>query len=242
MDIYSKESVANRIKELMTNKNMNQSYVSEAIGANKSTVSRWLAGNNVPKNEYLMRLSRLLETSPEWIVNGEQPSYIDYSADSLYSLTDAGIKRNRGYLIKKLGLNNSIKYDMNYLIELNGGDMDYREMQRSYELDEEIKDIRLSLMTGTYLYTNDSDAMLPKVYNNAVCVINADKREVKDGKMYYYRHGELYRLRYIHKTVDGGLIIRCENDKYDDELLSGDELDNLEILGWVQSWTNHEIW
>lgn len=239
MDVYSKESVANRIKHLMASKNINQSYVSEAIGANKGTVSRWLAGNNIPKKEYLNRLARLLETSPEWIVNGEQSEYVDYRSDSL---TDIDVKRDRAYLIRKLGLDSHIKYDMNYLIEMNGGDIDHEEIKRAYELDEEIKDVRLSSMTGTYLYTNDSDAMMPKVYINAVCVIDADRREIKDGKMYYYRHGELYRLRYLHKTVDGGLMIRCDNDRYDDQILSRNEFDDVEVLGWVQSFTNHEIW
>ena len=199
-----------------------------------------MAGNNIPKKEYLNRLARLLETSPEWIVNGEQSEYVDYRSDSL---TDIDVKRDRAYLISKLGLDSHIKYDMNYLIEMNGGDIDHEEIERAYELDEEIKDVRLSSMTGTYLYTNDSDAMMPKVYINAVCVIDADRREIKDGKMYYYRHGELYRLRYLHKTVDGGLMIRCDNDRYDDQILSRNEFDDdVEVLGWVQSFTNHEIW
>lgn len=227
--------VADRIRVKMAEKNLKQIQIAEAIGSSKGTVSKWLSGKNVPKNDYLIRLARLLGTTPEWIIGGgehKQP------IDGNHGMS----KDDRKYLIRKLGLDHSIDYDPYLLIEMNGGDIDYAAQALEAELDSQIEGLVLASQTGIISYTNNSNAMNPKLYNNAECMIDTDKKEVRDGKMYLYRHGMIVDARYLHKRADGGFLVRCENKTYKDEVISANQLDDFEVIGWIYKWTNEEIW
>lgn len=228
-------TVADRIRVRMAEKNLKQIQVAESIGSSKGTVSKWLSGKNTPKNDYLIRLARLLGTSPEWIVSGDNKN--DCAGHERGMNND-----DRQYLVGKLGLDGGIDYDESLLIEMNGGAIDYEAKELKSELDSQVAAFELARRTGIFAQKNDSDAMLPKLYSNAEYMVNADKKEVRDGKMYLYRHGMTTKVRYLHKRPDGGYLVRCDNKSYDDEIITADDLNDFEVIGWVYKWTNEELW
>ncbi|WP_201634125.1 S24 family peptidase [Psychrobacter immobilis] len=90
--------------------------------------------------------------------------------------------------------------------------------------------------SDTFCYYNDSDSMTPKIDKNFQCFADSSKKDVRDGQVYVFRHGVLLRTRYLYRQPDGGLLIRCENKAYADEIVPVKDLANIEILGWVYSW------
>ena len=84
-----------------------------------------------------------------------------------------------------------------------------------------------------FAYKNDSDSMYPRITNNALCVVDTTKKQIRDGKVYAIRHGILIKTKYLQRNPDGSLLILSHNKDYPDELVPVSELDTVEVLGWV---------
>lgn len=227
--------VADRIRVRMAEKNLKQIQIAESIGSSKGTVSKWLSGKNIPKNDYLIGLARLLDTTPEWIISGS-------GEKELVVRTQDISDDDRQYLIEKLGLNYDDDYSSAQLIDMNGGSIDYTAKALNIELDSQVEAFKLASKTGIFAYKNNSDAMMPKLYSNAKYMVNADQKEVRDGKMYLYRHGMTTKVRYLHRRPDGGYLVRCDNKSYEDEIITFDQANDFEVIGWVYKWTNEDSW
>ena len=288
-DIDTPATVSDRISLKMFEKKLKQTNVAEAIGSSKGTVSKWIAGTNVPRNEYLIRLARLLDTSPEWILNGEYPIVMNTSdVDDATNYINAMREENRDHLVKYLGLNPNIKYDVDYLDSLSQKEtLDaYNKLNNDISHLKDIEDLiddntdsskryfsapiytegstiskeslidtkdkirlacEIALIAGasikdTFCFYQSNDCMSPKIMEGSQCLADKSKTEIKDGKMYIFEQGVLLRMRYIYKRPDGGLLIRCENKKYDDEIISSENISDINIIGWIYKYTNIEKW
>lgn len=98
-------------------------------------------------------------------------------------------------------------------------------------------------MSHTFSYNLDGNSMSPKIMDKACVTADASKKIVKDGKIYVFRHGVMRRTKYLYNRPDGGLIIRSENkEEYPEEVVTKDEMHDIEIIGWVYHWCNMEVW
>lgn len=59
--------IVNRIKDL----GMKQKDICEKAGIAKSAMSNYMNGNRIPDTETILKLSKILEVSIEWILTGE---------------------------------------------------------------------------------------------------------------------------------------------------------------------------
>lgn len=65
-------TISDRIIQRMTELKIRQVDLVEATGATKGAVSKWVAGTNIPKAEFLHSLASVLKTSQNWLLTGEQ--------------------------------------------------------------------------------------------------------------------------------------------------------------------------
>lgn len=94
-----------------------------------------------------------------------------------------------------------------------------------------------------FSYNLEGDSMSPKIMDKACVTADTSKKVIKDGKIYLFRHGVMRRTKYLYNRPDGGLLIRSENkEEYPDEIVPKDEMDCIEIIGWVYHWCNMEVW
>ena len=109
-----------RIKNLMANKKLRPVDVSRAIGATRGTVSKWLSGENTPANDYLVRLGRLLGTTPAWILYGDDDRAIEsvYYKDDAMDYLDSEREKSRSMYVRELELKPDLRYDIDYLEEI----------------------------------------------------------------------------------------------------------------------------
>jgi transcriptional regulator with XRE-family HTH domain len=94
----------------------------------------------------------------------------------------------------------------------------------------------------TIYITVEDDSMYPLIAPKANCAIDKSKRNIKDGKIYYFKQGKIYRIKYLYKQPDGGLLIRSKNDLFKDEIVKASDMQDISIIGWIYSWTNIDIW
>lgn len=93
----------------------------------------------------------------------------------------------------------------------------------------------------TYITVED-DSMYPLIAPKANCAVDKSKRNIKDGKIYYFKQGSIYRIKYLYKRPDGGLLIRSKNDLFEDEIVKASDMQDISIIGWIYSWTNIDRW
>lgn len=262
----SKSDISARINKLMKSNGVKQVDVVKSIGATKGAVSKWVSGSTLPTGKYLTRLSRLLQTTPEYILTG-------INVESLKNDEDREKKRNQ--LIERLGLDDSISYDIDYLAELyvnsipnNCGKIedfivaDMEDTNLSIEVlqvrnnPENHKDyientkrtasISLSDIEkagankNSIICINNNDlATAPVIYYHANCFVDKSKTSIKDGKAYLIKINSLLIIREAYRNIQGGLTLRAYNDNYDNINVAYDEV---QVIGWVFSYTNTERW
>lgn len=216
----SEESTARakRIRHLMHLKSFRQTQLSDITGATRGAVSKWVAGENVPSGDYIIALAQALDTTPEWILKGDDAALDlaqnqpDTSNILIYKEVEA---------LNRLSLISSGKY-----IQINN----------------DVAAAAGASISDTYCYINNSYDMSPKISYGAECLVDSSKSRVRDGMTYLIEHGVLLRVRTIFKRHDGGLLLKAVNEAYDDEVVAQQNLHDIKILGWVYRVANLEEW
>ena len=58
-----------RLKEIIKEKGIKQSWLAKQIGVSEVTVSNWVKSKSIPNAEHLIKLSQLLDFTVEKIIN-----------------------------------------------------------------------------------------------------------------------------------------------------------------------------
>lgn len=80
-------SFASRLKQAMDERNMSQAELAAQIGKGKSSVSQYISGKNIPKDDVQQQIAAVLDCSVEWL-NEEVPSN-NTSTVGLHNITVA---------------------------------------------------------------------------------------------------------------------------------------------------------
>lgn len=70
---YQTMSFASRLKQAMDERGMSQAELAAQIGKGKSSVSQYLSGKNIPKEDVQHSIATVLDCSVEWL-NEELPT------------------------------------------------------------------------------------------------------------------------------------------------------------------------
>lgn len=148
--------------------------------------------------------------------------------------------------------NNSLSHFHDYNNEFNDASQKDSELEfiENYENERKISQnilAKFAMKAGadiskTIYYSLEDDCMSPVMYRRAECAVDTSKLEIKNGKIYYFKHGLVYRTNVLYNQPDGGLLIRSINDDFEDEIVSAKDINVINIIGWVYSWTNLDIW
>jgi len=269
MTANSASTIPERLKERMKDKRLRQIDISKAIGASRGTVSKWLSGDAEPNHEYMLRLAEVFDVHPDWIMEGDN-YYATY--DDLDDMVNAVKETYREKYLNELKLKKDIPYSIRYLEQLHEELLEEQleEMQQRYEEEvgvfeqwpeepdfssyltedqrksvnflSEVAEVAGANVNKTIYVTLEDDSMFPMIHRKAICAVDTDKQELRDGKVYYFKHDLIYRTRILIKQPDGGLLIRSKNKEFGDEIISASDRNKIKILGWVYSWTNIETW
>lgn len=77
------------------------------------------------------------------------------------------------------------------------------------------------------------DSMEPLIRNGDYVVVDCSSKNVIDGDIYAFCDTKGLHVKRLIVPLRGGLIIRSDNDSYQDEFLSKEEVCNLTIIGHV---------
>lgn len=230
------EMLGRRIDDLIKSTGLNNVKIADKLGVSKVAVGKWRKGQSEPTGSNLSGLAEVLKTNADFLLTGKQ-------SDLFYD--DPSYSRVVGWDDETELDNDEFEIPYYNKVTVTAGNQE-GEVQEVTD-----KKIRMSKqsarkagasITQSFSYMNDGDSMAERISDGARCTADASKKDIKDGKIYCIRHGVMRRTKYLYRRPDGGLLIRSHNPAYPDEIIAPEDMNDIEILGWVWEWSNMERW
>lgn len=217
------DRLSQRMKELK----IDQVDIVTKIGASKGSVSKWVSGTSKPNGEYLTSLSKLLQTSADWLLNGsgstngQQIPVQGWDSDT--PLDDDEV---------------AIPFYKDFLLACGSG-------ATGEALDSETRKLRLSLSTlkasgvepeNACAMTAMGNSNFPDIKDKATVYVDLGFKKIVDGCVYAIDHGGVFKFKYLYNLPKGGIRIVSKNDaEYPEERLTAEEVVDQEfkIIGYA---------
>ena len=230
------EAMGRRIDKLITDLELNNVKIADRLKVSKVSVGKWRKGQAEPTGSNMEGLINVLGTTAAFLLTGKEDTQphkdSNYSPvsgwDSETALDDEEFE---------------IPYYDKVLVTAGSKEGDVQEYtNKKIRMQKKSARKAGASMTQSFSYINDGDSMAERISDGARCTADASKQEIKDGKIYCFRHGVMRRTKYLYMRPDGGLLIRSHNPAYLDEIIAPEDINDIEILGWVWEWSNMERW
>lgn len=82
--------------------------------------------------------------------------------------------------------------------------------------------------------TLTGDSMEPRIPEYATIAVDKGIERIRDGKIYAFQHDDLFRVKYLYRLPGNKVRIRSDNENYEDEIVSGEEI---RVIGRVFWWS-----
>ncbi|WP_336937998.1 XRE family transcriptional regulator [Acinetobacter modestus] len=234
------KTVNQRVKETREAKGLSQSYVAKKVGLKQPTLSAF--ENGTGSTTVLPQIANVLGVSVDYLLTGRE-SIAKRDGQPINDIAFKGIEFWDG----DTQLNDD-EFEVPYYkdIELTGGAgsfEQYDDGRRKIKYGKSAARKSGASQTQSICMTLVGDSMEDRIAAGSMIAIDISKTEIREGKIYAFRHGQLLRVKYLIPRPDGGLIIRSHNKAYDDEIITASEAENeLKVIGWVWNWSVLERW
>ena len=218
---------SDRIRQRLKELGLKSVDISKATGISSGGVSHWLNGNSRPRGENLIKLSRLLQCNPEWLLTGKGP------VDDLHpDLERADIYENGDPVPPHEAL---VPFFEEVQLAAGAG------LASIFDNTTEKARINLDVLSAQGVPAGavvscrvSGDSMESKISDGAKIFIDTRSTKITDGKIYALEYGGLLRVKYLYRLPFNGVRIRSENSTdYPDEDLSAEDAKHIRIIGRV---------
>ncbi|MFC3394240.1 LexA family transcriptional regulator [Brenneria rubrifaciens] len=224
-----------RLRYLMREEKMKQKDLAEMIGTSPQTVNNWLKRGALSR-ESAQAINEKTGYSLDWLLNGTgqpKPESSNIKASRLH-VTEWETTDNDDDEFVEVSL-------LGVRLSAGGGAYDIDE-DEVYALPFRAHTLRrLGIrVEDTRVVTVMGDSMEPKLSDGDKVAVNLADRQIRDGKMYAIRMGELQRVKALIRRPDGSIIVRSYNQAYGDEIVTKEQIINgeLAVIGrvwWVSA-------
>lgn len=241
-----------RLKIARKAKKLSQAEVAEHIeGLSQSAYSQLESGKSKTTTKGV-ELAELFGVSPAWLVTG-QGEMTTTPTQRRFTPSESQLDGN--YMVMEFWDSETPlddeEFEVPYYkdVELLGGD-GFDETDVS---DDGRRKLRYAYTAArragaspkaVKCMTLKGDSMEELILDGSMIAVDTSKKEIREGKIYAFRHGNILRVKYLIPRPDGGLIIRSHNDNYADEVITGEQIEheNIQIIGWVWNWSSLLVW
>lgn len=88
---------------------------------------------------------------------------------------------------------------------------------------------------NVFCCTLTGDSMEERIAEDAAIAVDTGDTTIKDGKIYAFRHDDLFRVKYLSRLPGGRVKIKSHNEAVYPEEVAG--LENIQIIGRVFWWS-----
>lgn len=217
--------IIDRIKELIAQKEMNETSFAKSIGLSQRTLNNYMNGRS-PSYEAIDAILRAFpDVSAEWLLMGEGEMYKSEYDEPGLNLTDS----------------NSLKY----YYELDATASNIEDLADN-ELDQPFRRLYIPGYEGTIGFTVTGESMLPTLKPRDIVAVSREMVEtIINGEMYLVvtRDGQRMVKRLVLNGVDEDGIrhIKCVSDNPNQELYAPFEIlgDNIHTISRVRGYISY---
>lgn len=237
-------TLSDRLKWARSQAKLSQSKIAEAVGISQPTYQA-LESGKAQKTSYMMQIASVLNVDPNWLATGQG----EMVAPARESQIDENNTQVMGFWDSETPLQDD-EFEANFYkdAEFLGGsgfeadvyDDGRRKIRYAYTAAR-----RAGANPNKVICTTLSgDSMEELILDGSMIAIDTSKKDIREGKIYAFRHGNMLRVKYLIPRPDGGLVIRSHNERYTDEVITGEEIENenIQIIGWVWNWSSLVVW
>ena len=224
-------------------KKMSQTALGKAIGKSQSAIAALETGRN-QGTTHIAKIADVLGVSPMWLETGQGEMYPITTASPNPANFAPRINELHDIHRPMLWSNNTPLPKDDYVFapflketELRGGDgsfeiPDYNGFRLPFG---KATLHRKGIMPDNVICcTLTGDSMEPRIPEYATIAVDKGIENIRDGKIYAFQHGELFRVKYLSRLPGNKVRIRSENENYEDEIVDGEDI---RIIGRVFWWS-----
>lgn len=222
-----------RIKKLRKQQKLSQAMLGKMAGMTGQAVSQVESGSTKSVgSDKLFKLAAALKTTPEWLLTGraELPQKIESNATYIAEQIapwDSGTPLD----------NDEIEAPFFTDVELAAGNGSMLTHQNN---GPKLRFSRATLRRqgvsphAAVCVSITGNSMEPVLPDGCTVGIDTSATDIRDGKMYAIRHGDLIRIKLLYRIPGGGLRVRSFNrDEYPDEEYRLEQMADMVIIGRV---------
>lgn len=238
-------NIVDRLQSALKNKKMSWSKASTSIGLSPQAPAKWKKGQI--SKETIEKLAILLGVDVGWLLSGNGDSGLP-KFNSIDGQPINEVKAENIEFWDNETPVNEDEFEVPYYkdVELTGGSgsfEQYDDGRRKIKYGKSDAYKSGASQTHSICLTLVGDSMEDRIAAGSMIAVDISKKEIREGKIYAFRHGHLLRVKYLIPKPDGGLIIRSHNSLYKDEQIGADETEeDIKIIGWVWNWSVLERW
>ena len=224
-----------RLKLARKNKGMTQTEVADKSGLTQATYSQ-LERGIVKSTGRIVAIANTLQVNIEWLATGEgqiptNRQQVDGLVASLPLDDDEAeipFYKDIAFACGHGAINDDVTHEIRKL----------RMGKRTLS--------NLGVMSeNAFAVTARDDSMMPYVQDGDTIYIDKGRKEVKDGRIFAIRFGELCLCKRLYRLPDGGVRIVSDNAaEFPEQVATKQQISDgeFEVLGWVWSVSRLERW
>lgn len=232
---------AERLYKLRRDKKLARDALGLKIGVSKTAIKNWEDGENLPKVEYVKALAEFFDVSFDWLATGEGgatditklPGYAPISEwDDRTAMDEDEVAipfyKDIAFACGHGAVNGDVAHEARKLR------MGKRTLSNLGVMPE-----------NAFAATARDDSMMPYVQDGDTIYIDKGRKEIKDGRIFAIRFGELCLCKRLYRLPDGGVRIVSDNsDEFPEQIATKQQVidGEFEVIGWVWSVSRLERW
>lgn len=214
-------NIGARIKEERERINLTQQQFADHLGIGKRTVWEWEKGSTYPNAIHLANLDEI-GINTHYIVTGRKNH----------------LKNNRKKGKNEVSECDEYVYIPVYDVEVSAGfgrEVNNEDCTKHHAFRKRWVDYHGYNPSELIVVKAVGDSMSPVIHDGAFLVVNREKNNAVNGKVFVIRVRSELKVKYIETRLNGDLVLRSANPFYEDEVLTPALLasEDIEIIGEV---------
>lgn len=214
--------VADRLKELASDKRMNIKEFASFLGVSERTIQNYIAGISLPNGRFLADLSEKTGASATWLLTGGGPKYFaDHQNMRLDASDFVPIPR---YAVEASAGHGALVHD--------------EEGSRYYAFNRKFLERRGLAPNNLAVISVKGDSMEPDLHDGDLILLDMAQTEPQDSRIYAVRYNADLFVKRVMELPGNRIQLLSTNPNYPPITVDSADLDGIQIIGRVVNSTH----
>ena len=228
-----------RLNQAMSAKNLSLRDLSEKTGINYEMIRRYSKGQAKPRNDKMKLLAQCLGVPITWLDYGEgEMTKNNYKLAPITEWDDSTPLDDDEAEIP-------FYKDIAFACGYGAVNDDVTHETRKLRMGKRTLSNLGVMSENAFAVTARDDSMMPYVQDGDTIYIDKGRKEIKDGRIFAIRFGELCLCKRLYRLPDGGVRIVSDNAaEFPEQVATKQQVidGEFEVIGWVWSVSRLERW